>query len=219
DLVRNIVTIGLSPCLMNAAACLVVLLINRGLLTYGGDIAVGAYSIINSMGFLYVMTVMGFTQAMQPIAGYNYGAKRYERVLSVFYRTLLCATIVTTLGFLISELFPDACIRIFTNDSELTGIARHGMRINFLVFPLIGSQIVISNLFQNIGMPGKSIIMSLSRQVLLLIPCLIILPRHFDIDGIWYSMPLSDAVSVLLGVALIIPQIHRLKQMVKQENI
>ncbi len=219
DLVRNIVTIGLSPCLMNAAACLVVLLINRGLLTYGGDIAVGAYSIINSMGFLYVMTVMGFTQAMQPIAGYNYGAKRYERVLSVFYRTLLCATIVTTLGFLISELFPDACIRIFTNDSELTGIARHGMRINFLVFPLIGSQIVISNLFQNIGMPGKSIIMSLSRQVLLLIPCLIILPRHFDINGIWYSMPLSDAVSVLLGVALIIPQIHRLKQMVKQENI
>ncbi|MCQ2084453.1 MAG: MATE family efflux transporter [Bacteroidaceae bacterium] len=219
DLVRNIVTIGLSPCLMNAAACLVVLLINRGLLEHGGDIAVGAYSIINSMGFLYVMTVMGFTQAMQPIAGYNYGAKRYERVLSVFYKTLLCGTIVTTLGFFISELLPDMCIRIFTNDPELTGIARHGMRINFLVFPLIGSQIVISNLFQNMGMPGKSIIMSLSRQVLLLIPCLIILPRYYGIDGIWYSMPLSDAISVLLGIALIIPQIHKLKQMVKQENI
>lgn len=219
DLVRNIVTIGLSPCLMNAAACLVVLLINRGLLEYGGDIAVGAYSIINSMGFLYVMTVMGFTQAMQPIAGYNYGARHFERVLSVFYKTLLCGTVVTTLGFLISEFLPDMCIRIFTNDAELTGIARHGMRINFLVFPLIGSQIVISNLFQNIGMPGKSIIMSLSRQVLLLIPSLIILPKYFGIDGIWYSMPLSDAISVILGIALIIPQIHKLKLMVKQENI
>lgn len=218
DLVRNMLTIGLSPCLMNAAACLVVLLINRGLLSYGGDIAVGAYSIINSMGFLFVMAVMGFTQAMQPIAGYNYGARHYGRVLSVFHKTLLCGTIVTTIGFLISELMPDLCIGIFTNDSELAAISRHGMRVNFLVFPLIGSQIVISNLFQSIGMPVKSIIMSLSRQVLMLIPLLIILPRFYGIDGIWYSMPISDALSVILGFAFIIPQERKLKSMAQQEN-
>lgn len=218
DLVRNMLTIGLSPGLMNAAACLVVLLINRGLLTHGGDIAVGAYSIINSMGFLFVMTVMGFTQAMQPIAGYNYGARQYGRVLKVFYITLLCGTIVTTLGFLISELVPDVCIRIFTSDEELIGITRHGMRLNFLIFPLIGSQIVISNLFQSMGMPGKSIIMSLSRQVLILIPCLIILPRYFGIDGIWYSMPLSDLLSVFLGIILIIPQVKKLKAMTANQN-
>lgn len=219
DLVRNMLTIGLSPCLMNAAACLVVLLINRGLLTYGGDIAVGAYSIINSMGFLYVMTVMGFTQAMQPIAGYNYGARQYSRVLKVFRITLLCGTIVTTLGFFLSELAPDMCIRIFTDDPEMTAITRHGMRLHFLIFPLIGSQIVISNLFQSMGMPGKSIIMSLSRQVLILIPCLIILPKYFQIDGIWYSMPLSDILSVILGVSLIIPQVRKLKALSTNENM
>ena len=218
NLVRNMLAIGLSPCLMNAAACLVVLLINRGLLTYGGDIAVGAYSIINSMGFLFVMTVMGFTQAMQPIAGYNYGARQYNRVLKVFYITMLCGTIVSTLGFLIGEFLPGACIRIFTTDPGLTAIARQGMRINFLIFPLIGSQIVTSNLFQSLGMPGRSIIMSLSRQVLILIPCLIILPRHYGIMGVWYSMPLSDLISVVLGFALLIPQVRRLKAMSLNET-
>ena len=211
DLVRNMLTIGLSPCLMNAAACLVVLLINRGLLKYGSDVAIGAYSIINSIGFIFIMMVMGFNQAMQPIAGYNYGAKQYPRVLKVLYLTLFFGTCVTTLGFIVGVFMPDLCIRIFTNDSELSLIARNGMRINFLIFPLIGSQMVTGNFFQSIGMPGKSILMSLSRQLLLLIPFLIILPRHFGIDGVWYSMPVSDALSVILGFSLLIPQIRKLK--------
>lgn len=211
DLVRNMLTIGLSPCLMNTAACFVVLLINRGLLKYGSDVAIGAYSIVNSIGFMIVMMVMGFNQAMQPIAGYNYGARQLERVLRVLYLTLFFGTCVTTLGFIIGEFFPGFCIRIFTNDPELTAIALNGMRINFLVFPLIGSQMVTGNFFQSIGMPGKSIIMSLSRQLILLIPLLIILPRYFGIDGIWYSMPVSDILSVILGFSLLIPQIRKLK--------
>jgi Na+-driven multidrug efflux pump len=124
------------------------------------------------------------------------------------------ATCVTTLGFLIGELMPGACIRIFTNDPELTEIARNGMKINFIFFPLIGSQMVIGNFFQSIGMPGKSILMSLSRQLLLLIPFLIILPRYYGINGIWYSMPASDILSVILGFSLIIPQVRKLKKMV-----
>ena len=211
DLVKNMLTIGLSPCLMNAAACLVVLLINRGLLKYGNDVAIGAYSIINSIGFIFVMMVMGFNQAMQPIAGYNYGAKQFSRVLKVLYMTLFAGTCVTTLGFVVGEFMPDLCIRIFTNDSELSLIARNGMRINFLIFPLIGSQMVTGNFFQSIGMPGKSILMSLSRQLLLLIPFLIILPRYYGINGVWYSMPASDALSVILGFSMLIPQIRKLK--------
>jgi putative efflux protein, MATE family len=211
DLVKNMLTIGLSPCLMNAAACLVVLLINRGLLKYGSDVAIGAYSIINSIGFIFIMMVMGFNQAMQPIAGYNYGAKQFPRVLKVLYMTLFAGTCVTTLGFVVGEFMPNLCIRIFTNDSELSLIARNGMRINFLIFPLIGSQMVTGNFFQSIGMPGKSILMSLSRQLLLLIPFLIILPRYYGINGVWYSMPASDALSVILGFSLLIPQIRKLK--------
>jgi len=212
DLVKNIITIGLSPCLMNAAACFVVLLINRGLLKYGSDVAIGAYSIVNSIGFLIVMMVMGFNQAMQPIAGYNYGARQYDRVLRVLYLTMFFGTCVTTLGFAIAEFLPDMCIRIFTDDPELTAIARVGMRLTFLIFPLVGSQMVSGNFFQSIGMPGKSILMSLSRQLLLLIPFLLILPRFYGINGIWYSMPASDILSVILGFSLLIPQIRKLKK-------
>ncbi|MBO7111725.1 MAG: MATE family efflux transporter [Bacteroidaceae bacterium] len=213
DLVKNMLTIGLSPCLMNVAACFVVLLINRGLLKYGSDVAIGAYSIVNSIGFLIVMMVMGFNQAMQPIAGYNYGARQYNRVLRVLYLTMFFGTIVTTLGFAIAEFLPGMCIRIFTNDPELTEIALKGMKITFIVFPLVGSQMVTGNFFQSIGMPGKSILMSLSRQLLLLIPFLLILPHYYGINGIWYSMPASDFLSVILGVALLIPQVRKLKKM------
>ena len=199
DLVKNIITIGLSPCLM---------------LKYGSDVAIGAYSIVNSIGFLIVMMVMGFNQAMQPIAGYNYGARQFDRVLKVLYLTMFFGTCVTTLGFAIAEFLPGACIRIFTNDPELTEIARTGMRLVFLVFPLVGSQMVTGNFFQSIGMPGKSILMSLSRQLLLLIPFLIILPRYYGINGIWYSMPASDFLSVILGFALLIPQIKKLKKQI-----
>lgn len=211
DLVGNMLKIGLSPCLMNIAASLVVLIINRALLKYGNDIAIGAYSIINSIGFIFVMIVVGFNQAMQPIAGYNYGARQNDRVLKVLYMTMLCGTCVTTLGFIVGEFMPDMCIRIFTGDAELTEIARTGMRIYFLVFPLVGSQMVIGNFFQSIGMPGKSILMSLSRQLLLLIPMLIILPRYYGINGVWYSMPAADALSVILGFSLLIPQVRKLK--------
>lgn len=211
DLVGNMLKIGLSPCLMNIAASLVVLIINRALLKYGSDIAIGAYSIINSIGFIFVMIVVGFNQAMQPIAGYNYGARQNDRVLKVLYMTMLCGTCVTTLGFVVGVFMPDICIRIFTSDIQLTEIARMGMRCYFLVFPLVGSQIVIGNFFQSIGMPGKSILMSLSRQLLLLIPLLIILPRHYGINGVWYSMPAADLLAIILGFSLLIPQIRKLK--------
>ncbi len=212
-LVGNMLTIGLSPCIMNSAACIVVLIINRSLLSYGGDLAIGAYSIVNSVAFIFIMIVMGINQAMQPIAGYNFGARQYSRVTKVLRISVFFATLVTTVGFLVGELMPGLCIRIFTNDAALTAIAENGMRKTFIVYPLIGFQMVTGNFFQSIGMPGKSILMSLSRQVLILIPCLLILPGFLGIDGVWYSLPLSDAISVILAATLLIAQMRKFNRM------
>lgn len=213
NLVSNILAIGLSPCLMNAASCFVVLLINRGLLEHGGDLAIGAYGIVNSIAFIFVMIVMGFNQAMQPIAGYNYGAGQYSRVIKVLKLTILFATITTTIGFVIGEFFPGICIKIFTSDPALTDIARNGMRIVFLVYPLIGFQMVTGNFFQSIGKPIRSIIMSLSRQLIILIPCLIIMPKYFGINGVWYSMPVADGLSVILALSFLLLEMKNLKKM------
>ena len=216
NLVSNIVTIGLSPCLMNAASCFVVLLINRGLLEYGGDLAIGAYGIVNSVAFIFIMIVMGFNQAMQPIAGYNYGARQYSRVTKVLKLTILFATLTTTLGFIIGEFFPGICIKIFTNDMALTDIAKNGMRKVFLVYPLIGFQMVTGNFFQSIGKPIRSIIMSLSRQLIILIPCLIILPNYLGIDGVWYSMPVADGLSVILALTFLLMEVKNLRKLTSQ---
>lgn len=202
-IVRESLAIGMSPFMMNAAASLIVIVINQGLIRTGGDLAVGAYGIVNRIAFLFVMIVMGFNQGMQPIAGYNFGAGLFPRVDEVLRKTIIRATAVTTFGFLVCELFPHAVVSIFTNDEELIEIAANGMRIVFLTFPIIGFQMVTANFFQSIGMAGKSIFMSLSRQLLFLLPCLLILPRFWGIDGVWYSMPISDAISsILAGILL-----------------
>ncbi len=213
NLVKNILSIGLSPGLMNSAACVVALLINRGLLNYSGDLAIGAYGIINSISFLFLMIVMGLNQSMQPIAGYNYGAKQYKRVLEVLKKTIILATFVTTLGFVIGQFAAEICIKIFTSDPELTAIAKKGMSIVFMVFPLIGFMMVTGNFFQSIGKPIKSIFLSMSRQLLFLIPCLIILPKFFGIDGVWYSLPLSDAISVIVAATMLFNQVKKIQKL------
>lgn len=212
ELDRQMLTIGLSPCLMNAASCLVVLLINRKLLQYGGDYAIGAYGIVNSFLFVMVMIVMGFNQAMQPIAGYNWGAGLHERVLKVLKITIILGTIVTTTGFLITQFATIPCIRIFTNDPRLTELATEGMHLVFIMAPLVGFQMVASNFFQSIGMPGKSILMSLSRQLLLLVPCLLIIPNYLGTKGVWISMPIADGLSIILASVLLINQIRKINR-------
>ncbi|MGM9811615.1 MAG: MATE family efflux transporter [Muribaculaceae bacterium] len=205
-------SIGLAPFLMNMAACMVVTLINQGLVRYGGDLAVGAYGIVNRLVFVIVMVVVGFNQAMQPIAGYNYGAKQYSRVHEVLIRTIVAATIVTTTGFAVFMLFPAQVVRIFTTDSELIGLAAHGLRITVLIFPFVGFQMVTGNFFQSIGKANKAIILSLSRQVLVLIPCLFVLPQFFGVAGVWYSMPVSDALSSIWAAILLGLQIKQFKK-------
>ena len=211
-IVVDSLAIGLSPFLMNTAACFIVILINQGLKRHGGDLAIGAYGIVNRLAFIVVMIVMGFNQGMQPIAGYNYGARLYPRVDRVLKLTIFCATCVTTFGFLVGELLPETVVSIFTTDPELIARSARGLRITVIFFPIIGFQMVTSNFFQSIGMASKSIILSLSRQLLILLPCLLILPLFFQEDGVWYSMPVSDLLASLIALFMLLQQFKKFKQ-------
>lgn len=210
-IVADALSIGLSPFLMNAVACLIVIVINQGLLRTGGDLAVGAYGIVNRIAFLFLMVVMGLNQGMQPIAGYNFGAKLYKRVNEVLKKSIFIATGVTTFGFLIVFFFPEAIAGMFTSDKELIDLSKNGLHIVFMTYPIIGFQMVTSNFFQSIGMVGKAIFMSLSRQLLFLLPCLLIFPYYWGIDGIWYSMPLADLISSIVAAVMLIYQFQKFK--------
>lgn len=203
-IISGIIKIGMSPFLMNLASCFVVTLINNGLKNNGGDLAIGAFGIVNRVSFLFLMIVMGLNQGMQPIAGYNFGAMKIDRVKHVFRLTVIAATIVTTTGFIIGEFTPRLITRIFTNDAELLQLSVYGMRVVMCVFPIVGAQIVIANFFQSIGMAQKSIFLSLTRQLLFLIPGLIILPQFFGITGVWMSMPASDMAACIISTIMII---------------
>jgi Na+-driven multidrug efflux pump len=200
SIVGRIFSIGLSPFLMNACSCLVVIIINRSFIKYGGDLAVGAYGITNRVLMLFAMTAMGITQGMQPIIGYNYGARQTARVNRTLVYGIIAGTIVTSLGFVMAQLLPTQVVRLFTTDSTLIELASNGLRISCMAFSLIGGQIVISNFFQSIGKAKVSIFLSLSRQLIFLIPSLLILPGFFGIDGVWASLPLSDTIAFFIAI-------------------
>ncbi len=209
-IVKNIFSIGMSPFCMNVAACLIVIFLNKGLKEYGGDLNVGAYGIVNRVVFVFVMIVMGINQGMQPIAGYNYGAKEYGRVKEVLKLTIIGATCVTTCGFIIGLFFPYYAVSAFTTDEELIELSVVGMRITMIVFPIVGVQMVTSNFFQSIGMASRAIFLSLSRQLIFLLPCLILLPilltRYTSFSGnwgVWLSMPISDFLATILAVIML----------------
>ncbi|MDR2792021.1 MAG: MATE family efflux transporter [Tannerellaceae bacterium] len=210
-MVREILAIGMSPFLMNLCSCLIVVLINRGLKQYGGDLAIGAYGIVNRMALLFVMVIMGLNQGMQPIAGYNYGAGQLGRVMEVTRLTMIWAVGISTTGWLCCELFPHAIARIFTTDAELTDLAVYGLRLTFLVFPVVGYQMVTGNFFLSIGMARKSIFLSLTRQMIFLVPLLLLLPRWLGATGIWVSMPLADFIGVLVAVRMLRLQFRKMK--------
>lgn len=203
-IIKRIYAIGLSPFLMNVCACVVVIFINRALLDYGGDdgnLAVGAYGIINRTTMFFVMVVFGVTQGMQPILGYNMGAGHFDRVKRTLRTGIWIGVAITMVGWIVSEGFPDTISRMFTSDDLLVKISREGFRIYFIFYPVVGCQIVIQNFFQSVGRPQLSIFLSLTRQLLFLLPFLIFLPRWWGIEGVWASMAASDflAFAVALG--------------------
>ena len=218
---KRIYAIGLSPFLMNVCACVVVIFINKALLDYGGDMrnmAIGAYGILNRTTMFFVMIVFGVTQGMQPILGYNYGAGRWNRVADTLRRGIWIGAGITFVGWIITQAFPDQISRMFTTDLSMIDIARPGFHIYFLVYPVVGCQIVIQNYFQSIGHPKMSIFLSLTRQLIFLVPLLWILPRQFGIDGVWASMAGADVLAFFLAIITMIVMNRKIKKQFLSTN-
>lgn len=211
-IVKNIIGIGVSPFAMNVCACIVVIFINNGMVTYGGDMAVGAYGIVNKIAFIFIMINMGINQGMQPIAGYNYGAQRIDRLMQVVKYAAIAATAVMTTGFIIAMLIPEACARLFTSDPTLIKMSAKGLRVAMLVFPVVGYQMVVSNFFQSIGKARISIFLSLSRQLTFLLPLVIVLPKMFGLDGVWAAQPASDAIAAIVAAWIMAVYLRKFKQ-------
>jgi putative MATE family efflux protein len=202
-LVSNIVAIGVSPFLMNVTSCVIVIVMNNQFVRYGGDMAVGAYSIANSVVMMFFMFVMGMCQGMQPIVGYNYGAEKYDRMLRCLYVTIGCATAILLVGWALSMLFPWEIARVFTTDPTLLELSAKGIRLDMLVFFVVGSQATITYFFQSIGKVKVSIFLSLSRQLFLLLPMAYVFPMFWGLDGVWYSMPASDFGSFAMTIPML----------------
>ena len=211
-LVSSIIAIGISPFLMNVCSCVIVIFMNNQFVRYGGDMAVGAYSIANSVVMMFFMFVMGMNQGMQPIVGYNFGAQQYDRMFRCLYLAITYATAILLVGWGLSMLLPHQIARIFTTDETLIELAARGIKLDMLVFFVVGSQATITHFFQSIGKVKISIFLSLSRQLFLLLPMAYIFPLFWDLDGVWYSMPASDFGSFAMTIPMLIWYMHRLKK-------
>ena len=212
QIVRSIINIGMSPFSMMIAASITIMIMNRALITYGGDLAVGALGIQNGISTIVIMLIIGLNQGSQPILGFNYGARNYDRMFEALKKTAIGATVVSTIGFVLGTFFPYTLAGMFTTDVELSTLAAKALRISVTVFPLIGSQIVFTTFFQSIGKAKISMLLSLTRQVLFLIPSLMILPPILGLDGVWSAMPLSDSLSVVVTTSTLIFFIKKIKK-------
>ena len=218
DLVKNIIGIGISPFSMNVCACMVVIFINNQLVRFGGDMSVGAFGIANRIVFIFVMFVMGINQGMQPIAGYNYGAQKLDRMMQVVKLSIIAATVIMILGWFLAMLAPRQCVSLFTTDQHLIDTTVHGMRRMMLMLPIVGYQMVITNFFQCIGKVKISIFLSLSRQLLFLLPALALLPIWFGLDGVWLAQPVSDFIASVVTAWIMIVYMHKFKLQHKENQ-
>lgn len=208
-IISGILSIGLAPFFINICTSLVVIIINNALKNNGGDLYIGAYGIVNRVVLVFGFIVFGLNQGMQPIVGFNYGARKYTRVKQALWLVILAATCVTTVGFLVGQLLPHQVAMMFTTDPTLLATAERALRIVTFVFPIVGFQIVTASFFQSIDKAPKAIFLSLTRQLVFLVPLLLILPGIYGSDGVWMSMPIADTVSTILAVILLAYQFRK----------
>ncbi|MBW6411090.1 MATE family efflux transporter [Clostridium weizhouense] len=216
SVVTSIFLIGMSPFSMQIAQCAVQIVSNNSLQKYGGDAAIGAMTIINSLVLIFLMPIFGLNQGMQPIVGYNYGAKKYDRAKKALKYSAIVATIIVTVGFLVVETMPEILISIFNTDSEILRIGIPGMRIFLVMLPIIGAQIVTTNFFQSIGKVKVSMFLSLLRQVIILIPSLLIIPRILGLNGIWIAGCVSDFLSAIITLVVFLKFSKKFKKEVNK---
>lgn len=216
ELVRNIIGVGISPFAMNVCACVVVIFINQQLVRYGSDLDVGAYGIANKVSFVFLMFVLGVNQGMQPIVGYNYGAQKIDRMIQVVKLSIIAATLIMTTGWLIAMFMPYYCARLFTKDPTLIQLGMKAIRISMVLFPLIGNQMVITFFFQSIGKVRVSIFLSLSRQLIFLLPALAVFPLFRGVDGVWYAMPFADGFAAFITAVIMLFNVKKFKKQHKE---
>ena len=209
----GILSIGMAPFTLHTCSCIIVILINNQLAKHGGDMAVGAYGVVNRLVMFFATVVMGLNQGMQPIAGFNYGAQIYSRVRKVLKLTILFGILVMTVAFALGETIPGLLVKMFTNDEELITQSTLGLRITVIIFPLVGFQMVTSNFFQSIGKAPTAVLLSASRLLLILIPLLAILPNYLGTLGVWISMPISDGLSTILSFILLKREMKKFKKL------
>lgn len=219
EIAKDIVLIGLGPFSMQIAGSMVTVLLNNSLKNYGGDLANSSMAVINSVAMMVMMPVFGINQGSQPIIGFNYGAQKYDRVKETLKYATIAATAITTMGFLLTQLFPAQLYQLFIskegNITEILKIGIPGMRIYLAMFPIVGFQVVSSNYFQATGRPKHAMLLSLSRQVLVLIPALIILPKIYGLTGVWLAGPISDLIASIITAYFVIKSV---KNLVDEKN-
>lgn len=214
-IVKESLLVGLPQFLINLCACLVAAMMTRSLTTYGGDMAVGAFGICNRFILFIVMVVIGLNQGMQPIAGYNFGARRYDRVLGVLNKALIFGSIITLTGFVIGVFFPTPFVSVFAKDSpQLIKLSAHALNCMVMMFPIVGIQIVSTAFFQSIGYAPKSIFLSLTRQLIFLVPAIFILPHLYadPLEGLWHAAPVADGLASVLAITLLVLQVKKFKK-------
>lgn len=214
-IVKESLLVGLPQFLINLCACLVAAMMTRSLTTYGGDMAVGAFGICNRFILFIVMVVIGLNQGMQPIAGYNFGARRYDRVLGVLSKALIFGSVITLTGFVIGVFFPTPFVSVFAKDSpQLIKLSAHALSCMVMMFPIVGIQIVSTAFFQSIGYAPKSIFLSLTRQLIFLVPAIFILPHLYadPLEGLWHAAPVADGLASVLAVTLLVLQVKKFKK-------
>lgn len=217
-LMKTIFAIGMAPCAMQIAASMVQVVSNKSLITYGGDLAAGAMAVVSSISMIFLMPIFGMNQGSQPIIGYNIGAKNYKRVKKTVLYSVIAATIVVVMAFLLTQLFPSAFIKMFNNDLKLVSTAITGLRIYLCMLPIVGFQIICANYFQASGKAKIAMFLSLLRQVFFLIPLMIILPKFLGLTGVWLAGPISDFLSAVVTSGFIIRELKIINKLDEEKN-
>ncbi|MBS1282159.1 MATE family efflux transporter [Clostridioides difficile] len=208
-LIKAVFAIGMSPFAMQLAASLVQVISNIALKTHGGDLAIGAMATISSIAMVFLMPIFGINQGAQPIIGFNYGAEKYDRVKKAYLGSLVVATIILCMGMVVVMLFPEAIIGIFNKDPELMNISVNGLRIYLLMLPIVGLSVTGTNFIQSIGKAKMAMLLSLLRQVILLIPAVLILPTLLGLQGVWTAQPVSDFIATVITGIVVFRELKR----------
>lgn len=218
SLVKSIFAIGSAPFAMQLAASLVQVVSNNTLKAYGGDLAIGAFATISSISMMFLMPIFGINQGAQPIIGYNYGAKQYHRANQTFLYSIFIASAILTIGFIFVEFFPETIISIFNRDPELMNLTVNGIRVYLFMFPFVSISIIGSTYFQSIGKARIAMFLSLLRQLILLVPLLMILPPFLGLNGVWLAQPISDLLAILITLFFLVKEFKQMKQLESEKN-